>query len=906
MDGGDGEAVCGNMPSIIKVSGLDTADNPLSSVKDGSLKTADNCVIRSKNIIESRRGQYLYGGTFGGGSDRANAFTFFDSGTVLQYGTSLAQTTGTSNYSAISGTYTPADSTNLRMKFVEMAGNLYFNTTTGVKALDTRSTAVRAAGVPQALDIAAVAYVGTGGGLNAEPGAFLPVDSAVAYRLLWGVNDANGVTHWGAPSNRVVVINPPAITTSVVLSRTTNVVTATFTSQHGFRPNDFVYFTGVADGNFGVGPHHVLTVGSGGLTFTYAETAANGSSATTHTFEMGLATAIVAIPKAVDLSEFRYRIYRSAITASASVDPGDELYLVKELVTTTPPFIDTTPDLSLYSEPLYTNELTGDGALQANFQPPVAKDIARWNERMWFANTTGPYSYSVQMLGAASPDGWQSGDTFTVGGVTYTGNTDVTVYTAYTPTKNTEYSARDIASLVTSKYYVFGTSTVRAYYTSGANDAPGKLTFQEVGVGGSSFTFAKSRNATWSPATTTTQTATRDVFPNRVFYSKTGEPEAVPLLNYVDVGAKNKAILRIVPLREKLFVFKEDAIYTISGNAPNLRVDLLDNTAWLLAPDSAIPANNVIFALMNQGVCAITEGGVQILSLPVQNILETGFYAPINTGTTGVKAMVWGAAYETERSYVLGLTSSASSSTADQMLVYNYLHNTWTRWTTSARYALVNPTNDVLYLAAADTDQLVRERKSFTYADYADRTLAVTINSAALVSITLASASGVAAGDVIMDDSSFSFRLITDVVGNVLTVTSGTGNINTFAGAATVYKSIPVSLEFNPVSGGNPGTAKQFTSATLHFNRFNVHDSDLSTRTELATTATVDALTAVPNTYALTVEPTECVNLRKYIPLEKQRATLMRVGFNVSETWSRWQLNGFTLDEANTSDRNSR
>ena len=62
-----------------------------------------------------------------------------------------------------------------------------------------------------------------------------------------------------------------------------------------------------------------------------------------------------------------------------------------------------------------------------------------------------------------------------------------------------------------------------------------------------------------------TLTATNLSKPNRIYYSKILQPEAVPLVNFIDVGAQDQPILRIFPIRDSLFVYKSDGLYRISG-----------------------------------------------------------------------------------------------------------------------------------------------------------------------------------------------------------------------------------------------------------------------------------------------------------------------------------------------------
>jgi len=43
--------------------------------------------------------------------------------------------------------------------------------------------------------------------------------------------------------------------------------------------------------------------------------------------------------------------------------------------------------------------------------------------------------------------------------------------------------------------------------------------------------------------------ATNLVNPNRIYYSKFQQPEAVPIVNFIDVGSKDTQILRVIALR---------------------------------------------------------------------------------------------------------------------------------------------------------------------------------------------------------------------------------------------------------------------------------------------------------------------------------------------------------------------
>ena len=77
-----------------------------------------------------------------------------------------------------------------------------------------------------------------------------------------------------------------------------------------------------------------------------------------------------------------------------------------------------------------------------------------------------------------------------------------------------------------------------------------------------------------------------DVVPNRIMFSKFQQPEAVPILNFIDVGPKDKEIKRILALRESLFILKEDGIWRLTGTtSADFTVAPFDSSAIILAPD---------------------------------------------------------------------------------------------------------------------------------------------------------------------------------------------------------------------------------------------------------------------------------------------------------------------------------
>lgn len=303
---------------------------------------------------------------------------------------------------------------------------------------------------------------------------------------------------------------------------------------------------------------------------------------------------------------------------------------------------------------------------------------------------------------------------------------------------------------------------VVAMYLSGVDDLPGKIlleakSLEDVNfyIGISSSSLVQEFNPevphyVGSGAFPTTNASDNTKSPNRIYFSKTLQPESVPMPNYIDVGSKDKEILRILALRDNLFVLKEDGIYTVTGqSAPNFSVKLLDNSATLIAPDSAVVLNNLIYALTTQGIVTISETGVSIVSRSIEDQIQK-----VTTFAYQYKYASFGVAYESDRAYLLWLPTIKSDTVATQCFRFNSITNTWTRWTKSNTCGLVKIQDDRLYLGSAERNVIEQERKNGERQDYADRdfTLSLNNNSISGSNITLSSTVDVEVGDVIVQE----------------------------------------------------------------------------------------------------------------------------------------------------------
>lgn len=255
-------------------------------------------------------------------------------------------------------------------------------------------------------------------------------------------------------------------------------------------------------------------------------------------------------------------------------------------------------------------------------------------------------------------------------------------------------------------------------------------------------------NALWFiPSTAVSDNLTS---PNRIYYSKTNQPEAVPILNYIDVGTKDQEIERIIALRDNLFILKTDGVYILSGStAPNFSVRLLDNSTSIIAPDSAAVLNNQIYCLTTQGIITVTETGVSIISRDIENLI-----LDVANNKFDYRYTSFGVSYENDRSYMLWLPSLKTDSVATQCYRFNTFERTWTKWTITATCGKVNSNDDKLYLGAGDRNYIYQERKNNDRTDFSDRQFDLTIGSNSVNDkvTRISSSSEVEIGDVIYQE----------------------------------------------------------------------------------------------------------------------------------------------------------
>jgi hypothetical protein len=248
----------------------------------------------------------------------------------------------------------------------------------------------------------------------------------------------------------------------------------------------------------------------------------------------------------------------------------------------------------------------------------------------------------------------------------------------------------------------------------------------------------------------TEQVSDNSSSPNRIYFSKCSQPEAVPLVNFLDVGGKDDEIQRIIALRDNLFIIKDNGVYILNGDTPSsFSQRLLDNSVSILAPDSAAVLNNQIYMLSTQGIATVSDTGIGVISHKIEDkILET------TNSNFCVKKTSVGIGYESDRSYIIWLPTVSTDTVATQAYRYNTFNESWVRWDVGARAAIVNPVDDKLYIASDTTAFIKQERKNDDRTDYADLQFCLCFAAQTIdpcvTSFEISSVSCVVAGDVLV------------------------------------------------------------------------------------------------------------------------------------------------------------
>lgn len=310
------------------------------------------------------------------------------------------------------------------------------------------------------------------------------------------------------------------------------------------------------------------------------------------------------------------------------------------------------------------------------------------------------------------------------------------------------------------------TSPVYAYYLATTTSLPGQFYLEEKNFSSTSFSVVGTgfqSNVSFNPVLTTPINSTNNVGNNVLMFSKKQQPEAVPIVNSFKIGPQDKAIKRILGLRDSLFIFKEEGVYRLTGeNESNFTVAFFDNSGIILAPDSAVILNNQIYFLGIQGVSTASETGIGVISRPIENI----FNRATSDNFTNYTTATFGISYEADRSYIIFIANNETDVTATIAYRYNSFTRTWTSFDKSAVCGTVS-LKSKLYLGMTDSPAIEIERKSLTSRDYVDRSYDREISAYSQKRIYMDNVSNIELGDSITQTQYLSVDEYNDFIGKL-------------------------------------------------------------------------------------------------------------------------------------------
>lgn len=898
----------------LKIKGLYSHGNQLSEAPLGSLSVADDIVIDRESIAMPRRGFDRLTSGFSNSSYRANKLFFYQDQILAHYSSSsLAYYDAgwTNNSTSVSP---PDASTPVRA--VEANQNFYFTTSAGVKKLDAYNAAPTTAGAYPGLDAQAAAN------LTALGSAWLADDHGVAYRVVWGYRDANNNLILGAPSQRATVVNRTGAATDVNVTFTipSGVTTSWFyqvyrsetvdNSSLDTEPSDelgLVYEDNPTAGEITANEVEILDIVPAEL---------RGATIYTAATQEGLVNSNYQPPLAQDLALYKgsmiygntiskYRLYLNLLAAGGATGLAVNDTITIDGVEYTAAETESVADAEFRvftagSDDFATTDVdtsnnritTGDLPLQVG--DPVTFTSsgtlpAGLNDTDIFyvlQDLTSAYTFSATKGGA-------------VVDITTQGSGTHTLHYGGSASQNIRQTAESLVKVINKH----ADSTVYAQYISLPDGLPGKMILEERVIGGAAFSISVSDSDPWDFASAT---ATNDAFKNGLAWSKTNQPESVPLGNTVRVGSADGEIKRLIALRDSVFIFKEDGIYRLSGSdTSSFRVDLFDASTRILAPESAVVLNNQIYAFTDQGVVSVSEAGVRVRSRPIEYTLLN----LLGTDLSDLKTKTFAVAYETERKYILFVIEDANDTYPTQAFVFNTFTNTWVRWVLNKSCGGVNPADDKLYLGNGADEFVSIERKSYTFTDYVDYGQTVTISAVSGTTITVSNADVMNVGDVLHQSASI-YSTIASIDAN-----AGTVEVDVAAGftvaSATLLTAIPTRIGWVPFTGGNPGINKQFREVALLFRKDFTGTGTVLFTSDNSPSEEAETVTGSANgpwgLFGWGGSPWGGVKNRKpfrvYVPRNKQRASQLTVDFAHSYGYADFEMNGISVVGNNMSER---
>jgi hypothetical protein len=887
---------------ISKFAGLVDSVNPYSDAPEGGCFVADNAVIRSKNLIESRRG---YSSVTS--ASPINALGWKD-GKLLCLGWDDAGrgiTGQLRSYDFTAGAFTalpmtpgslafdrPGGVVGQHTRFISAQKATYFQSKYGLTKVEAISAAVCKPAI-QPRD-----WAGNNGwasaGAAAAGGSWLVTGFQVSYRITVCRKGANNEFIESEPSPRFIVQNTSGGPLQVQLQ---------IQVPYMFPLDAF-------------------------LRVYRSKQQANGSTQSEELFLVG---------------EF-------FMPATDPVDPRGYLVFANSygsFISRTQLYTDPTPDAQL-GPPLYTNPISGGGIASANSPAPLAADMAYFKNRLLLLNTTDVQRYTLKIIGTGT-GGIVDGDTITINGVKFTWRTspgvaltDVQIVTAGTIEQNLSGSAAWLAGRVNQYFSTLtpalsGAIMAHPLYVDATS--AGLLLLQGIVPGGELITIRTSSAAGWGADYTRGVTSDTNPQIAGISWSKQDQPEAFPLSNAAIVGDASSAGQRIIALKEAALIFKQnnnnpnDGLWRWTDDGVNVALQIADPTVRLIAPETAQPLGGYVFALCDQGVMLFTENG-QSVNVSHDEIERELLKLIAYVGRDTLANLAFAVPYELEGQYILCLPEAPNAVSCTVQYVYSVRTETWTRWRLPGVIAgTVDPNTGKLVWAmgpvattlslSAQVNSLWVERKNFDSLDYQDPGFSVACPVNTTTATMVFAGDGrlaISVGDLIEQAQATYYvrqrvKTVTyNSTANQTTVTLDAVPTHPWSNLqnVTVLKAIQSMLSFLPFHAGKPLTSKEWGECLLLFRYCDldwINGVEWGTEIQMGESALeqisgndprgspapLDLFAATPFDTTIFDRPAKNQIVKCTMPQHSGMCSLLSLKLTLGNALCRWELAGINL-----------
>ena len=346
-----------------------------------------------------------------------------------------------------------------------------------------------------------------------------------------------------------------------------------------------------------------------------------------------------------------------------------------------------------YIGPFLYSSQSVEGSLQTNYPPPACRDTTLFRTTGFYANTTQRTLVSVTMIRLPiAGERIYIGGNGTVNYVTAGTTEDVQgrifkIGTSGTLSAQIEKTIDSLSRVVNINWRVWrnvivpfgiGSTAFSTFYVSGVTPQD-TVAFRNTNSTGASLVIGG-----FAPNNFYGEAVRQR---NLLYYSKTNDAESVPLNNNLRIGSDSKDILRVIPSRDAVFVFKEDGCFVVRGYSAPWQVDPFDLTLQLSIPDSLVTLDNAVFGAFTRGIFKVSDSNVELLSLPVQDLLERALVGDLNEQAVNYG---FGLGDNPDHKYLLWLPGDTDPEDYPiNVLVYDTFTNEWTTWKHPSRHAVM-------------------------------------------------------------------------------------------------------------------------------------------------------------------------------------------------------------------------